>query len=112
MKAALKNVKSGSVTYSIKDTDIDGVHVTKDYYMGIQDKSIVTCEKDKITVLYNLIENMVDEDSAIITVITGEGVTEEEIEDITNTLGEKYGDLDIDIKEGGQPVYSFFVGVE
>ena len=112
MKAALKNVKSGSVTYSIKDTDIDGVHVTKDYYMGIQDKSIVTCEKDKITVLYNLIENMVDEDSAIITVITGEGVTEEEIEEITNTLGEKYGDLDIDIKEGGQPVYSFFVGVE
>ena len=112
MKAALKNVKSGSVTYSIKDTDIDGVHVTKDYYMGIQDKSIVTCEKDKITVLYNLIENMVDEDSAIITVITGEGVTEEEIEDITNTLGEKYSDLDIDIKEGGQPVYSFFVGVE
>ena len=63
-------------------------------------------------VLYNLIENMVDEDSAIITVITGEGVTEEEIENIQNALSEKYSDLDIDVKVGGQPVYSFFVGVE
>lgn len=112
MKAALKTVQSGSVTYAIKDTDIDGVHVTKHYYMGIKDKSIVVCEKDKFDTLYKLIASMVSEESAIITIIVGEDVSEEDSAKINSHLQKVHGDLDIDIKRGEQPVYSFLVGVE
>lgn len=112
MKDALSSVKSGSITYAIKDTDIDGMHVTKDYYMGIYDKNIVVCEKDKFTSLYKLIAAMVDEDSAIITLIVGEDVKEDEGEMIGEMLRKKYPDLDVDVRRGEQPVYSFIVGVE
>jgi DAK2 domain fusion protein YloV len=112
MKDALSSVKSGSITYAIKDTDIDGMHVTKDYYMGIYDKNIVVCEKDKFTSLYKLIAAMVDEDSAIITLIVGEDVKEDEGEMIGEMLRKKYPDLDVDVRRGDQPVYSFIVGVE
>lgn len=112
MKAALKNVVSGSVTYAIKDTDIEGVHVTKGYYMGFKNKSIIVCLKDKIEALYELVASMVDENSAILTVILGEDVTEGEESQLSEALFEKYPELEIDIKRGQQPVYSFLIGVE
>ena len=112
MKAALKNVVSGSVTYAIKDTDIEGVHVTKGYYMGFKNKSIIVCVKDKIEALYELVASMVNESSAILTVILGEDVTEGEESQLSEALFEKYPELEIDIKRGQQPVYSFLIGVE
>jgi len=112
MKAALKNVISGSVTYAIKDTDIEGIHVTKGFYMGFRNKTIVVCLNDKIEVLKQLIEMMVDENSAILTVILGEDITEGEEAQIGEYLVEKYAGLEVDIKRGEQPVYSFLVGVE
>lgn len=112
MKASLKNVTSGSVTYAIKDTDIEGIHVTKGYYMGFKNKSIVVCVKEKIEALYTLIETMVNEDTAILTVIVGEDISNQEEEQIVAELTEKYQDFDIDIKRGDQPIYSFLIGVE
>jgi len=112
MKAALKNVVSGSVTYAIKDTDIEGIHVTKGYYMGFRNKSIVVCVKDKIEALYGLVASMVDENSAILTIIVGEDVSDSEESQLSEVLFEKYPELEIDIKRGQQPVYSFLVGVE
>lgn len=113
MKNALKNVKSGSVTYSIKDTDIDGVHITKGFYMSMKDKNIVSCVKDKLEALYDLVDSLVKNDSSILTVIVGEDVSKEEEAKINDTLIDKYGDdIDIDVKRGNQPVYSFLVGVE
>jgi DAK2 domain fusion protein YloV len=113
MKAALKSVDSGSVTYAIKDTDIEGVHITKDYYMAMKDKKIVSCVKDKLTALYDLIDSMVKKDSAILTVLVGNDVSNDEQQKIDDELHAKYGDaFDIDIKRGDQPVYSFLVGVE
>ncbi|HAS55802.1 MAG TPA: hypothetical protein DCR94_00780 [Firmicutes bacterium] len=113
MKDALKNVKSGSVTYSIKDTDIDGVHITKGFYMSMKDKNIVSCVKDKLEALYDLIDSLIKNDSSILTVILGEDISKEEEAKINDTLMDKYGsDIDIDIKRGDQPVYSFLVGVE
>ena len=113
MKGALKTVKSGSVTYAIKDTDIDGVHITKDYYMAMQDKNIVSCVKDKMTALTDLVDSLVDDDASMVTVIVGKDVTSEEESKVADVLGEKYGDdLEIDVKRGDQPVYSFLVGIE
>jgi len=112
MKAALKNVVSGSVTYAIKDTDIEGIHVTKGHYMGFRNKSIIVCLQNKIEALYELVKAMVDENSAILTVILGEDITESEESKLSESLFEQYPELEIDIKRGQQPVYSFLVGVE
>ena len=113
MKGALKDVHSGSVTYAIKDTDIEGVHITKDYYMAMKDdKEIVTCVKDSLDALYALVDSLVDEDSSLLTVIMGEDVKEDLSGEIEEHLSSAHPDLDIDVRSGGQPVYSFLVGVE
>lgn len=112
MKDAIKHVKSGSVTYAIKDTTIDGVAVTKDYFMGISDKKIIACEKKPLTALYKLLNNMVKSDSYLITVLVGQDVKDEDIEIITTKLTKKYPDAELDVRRGDQPVYSFLVGVE
>lgn len=112
MKDAIMHIKSGSVTYAIKDTVIDGVTVIKDYFMGISDKKIIACEKRPLNALYKLLSNMVDDDSYLITVLVGEGVSDEDVETLTNKLSKKYPDAELDVRRGDQPVYSYLVGVE
>ena len=113
MKSALKNVKSGSVTYAIKDTDIEGVHVTKDYYMGMEDKKIISCVKDKIQALKDILAYLIDDSSSSLTVLIGKDVTEQEESEVTSFIEKKYGDkVEAMIHRGNQPVYSFLVGVE
>ena len=113
MKSALKDVKSGSVTYAIKDTDIDGVHVTKDYYMAMEDKKIVSCVKDKLQALMDLLDYFVSETVSSLILLIGKDVSEEEEEKINALVSEKLGDrVDAMITRGNQPVYSFLVGVE
>ncbi len=106
-------VKSGEVTYAIKDTTIDGVTVAKDHFMGITGKKIVCCHKHKINTLLDMLEKMVTSDSQIITILCGEDVTPDEKEKLTSEVEKRYGDaIDITIEDGKQPVYSFFVSVE
>ena len=113
MKAALKTVKSGSVTYAIKDTEIEGVHITKDYYMAMKDKAIVSCVKDKMEALTDLIESLLGHNAALLTVLVGADVTPEEEESVTALLNDRYGDdVEVDVKRGDQPVYSFLIGIE
>lgn len=113
MTSALDTVKTGQVTFSIKDTTVDGVQVYKDQFIGICGKSIVCCEKDKVKSALVLIEKMVDSLSSIITIIVGEDVTDPELAKIEEAVNEKYGsDFDIDIQKGLQPVYSFIISVE
>ncbi len=112
MKEALENVKTGQVTFAIKDTSIDGVAVVKDQFIGISGKTIVCCNENKVDAALTMLETMVDEMSSIISVYLGEDVTDEEAESIQGQIEEKYQDLDIDIKKGDQPVYSFIISVE
>ena len=114
IKGALKSVRSGSVTYAIKDTEIEGVHITKGFYMAMKDKNIVSCVKDKLEALFDLAESLLRRsESCLLTVYGGEDVTDEELSKVAESLNEKYGDeVDVDVKRGGQPVYSFLVGVE
>lgn len=113
MTSALDTVKTGQVTFAIKDTTVDGVQVYKDQFIGICGKAIVCCEKDKVDSALVLIEKMIDSFSSIITIIVGEDVTDEEYAKIEEAINEKYGsDFDIDIKKGEQPVYSFIISVE
>ena len=114
MKSALKTIRSGSVTYAIKDTEIEGVHITKGFYMAMKDKNIVSCVKDKLEALFDLSESLLRRgEPSIITVIAGEDITDEEASKAREVLEERYGDeIEVDVKRGGQPVYSFLVGVE
>lgn len=113
MEENVASVKSGEITYAIKDTTIDGVTVAKDHFMGITGKKIVCCHKHKINTLLDMLEKMVNDESQIITILTGEDVTPEELGKLTKLVHEKYEDrCDITIEEGKQPVYSFFVSVE
>ena len=112
MKAALKNVKSGEVTFAIRDTEFNGLKVKKDDFIGIYEKDIVVDNPNKLETLMTLLEKMVDEESSIITILVGQDVNEEEMNQVAAEIGEKFSDLDLDIRPGNQPVYSFLIGVE
>lgn len=112
MKSALKNVKSGEITYSIRDSEINGVKIKKGDYIGIFEKDIVCDNPNKVEAAISLVKKMVDDDSSLITVLVGEDVTEEESNTFKHKLEELYVELDFDFRKGNQPVYSFLVGVE
>ena len=112
MKSALKNVKSGEVTFSIRDSEIGGVHVKKDDFIGICEKEIIVDSPSKVEATKTLIDTMVDEDVSLLTILVGEDVSKEEKDEIRDYISSKYSDVDLDLRDGGQPVYSFLIGAE
>lgn len=111
MQDAIAHVKSGSITYSIKDTVVDGIEIAAGDYMSLMEHDIIYTNKDKIKATEVLLVNMCDDDTEIITILKGEDATEEEVAALEAFIEEKY-DVDVDIEDGGQPVYSFIIGVE
>lgn len=114
MTEALGNVLSGSITYAIKDTDIDGVHITKDYYMAMKDdKEILACVKNKKEALLVLLDDFASNgEKAMFTVLLGKDITKEEEESLSEELPKRYPSVDFLIRRGDQNVYSFLVGAE
>ena len=113
MSAAIESVKSGEITFAVRNTNVDGVKVKKDDYIGIYDKNLVTDQASKIDATINLLDKMIDEDeNSVITILVGQDVSSEEKEKVVNYINEKYPDFDLDIRDGKQPVYSFLIGVE
>ncbi|WP_270582961.1 DAK2 domain-containing protein [Bacillus smithii] len=112
MAEAMAHVKTGQITYAVRDTAIDGVSIAKNDFMGILDGKIVTTSKDKMEAAIHLIENMVEEDSEIITIFYGEDVSKEETEELVAFIEEKYEDLEIEVHNGKQPLYSFIISIE
>lgn len=112
MTEALKNVKTGQVTFSIRDTKVDGVDVKKDDFMGILDKKIILSLPSKLEAAEKLLDKMVDDMSSLITVFVGEDVTSKEKEEFISYIEKKYPDLELDVKNGQQPVYSFILSIE
>ena len=112
MRLSLKNVKSGEVTFSIRDCELNGIRIKKDDFIGIFEKEIVVGTQDKFTALEKLVDKMVDDESAILTIFLGEDVKREDFVSTKKSIEEKYPDLNIDIKDGKQNVYSFLISVE
>ena len=112
MTDAISRIKSGSVTNAIKDTSIDGVDIKKDEFMSILDKTIIDCKPDKVDALYRLFDEMIDEDSYLLTLLIGQDVTNEEEEMIRKHIEETYPEIETEIRRGDQPVYFFLLGVE
>lgn len=111
MNDAIENVKSGEVTYAIKDTTYDGLEIKKDEYMGILGKAIVVSNPDCMDATKRLLDKMLDEDSELVTLIYGDTATKEQAEEISEYI-EENSDAEVEIHEGNQPVYSFIIGVE
>lgn len=111
MQEAIDHVKSGEVTYAIKDTTYEGLEIKKDEYMGIFGKAIVVSDPDMMTSTKALLDKMLDEDSELVTLIYGDTATLEQAEEIAEYI-EDTSDAEVEIHEGNQPVYSFIIGVE
>jgi len=111
MKEAIANVKTGQVTFAIKDTNIDGVDIKANQYMALCEKEITACVPTKIEALKETLNQLVDDDSEIITLIYGEDVTAEEVSEIEAYIENTY-EAELECVNGKQPVYSFIVSVE
>ena len=112
MTAELAYVKSGQITNAIRDTEIDGVEIKTDDFMGIVDGKIVLSQPERKEAVLATLRKMIDEDSEIITLIYGEGTELAECEEISATIAEEYSDIEVEIQEGNQPVYSYLMSVE
>lgn len=111
MSEAIDHVKTGSITYAVKDTTIDGREIHSGDFMSIFEKDIVYTSRDKVDATENLIKQMCDEDAEIVTLIKGAEATDEECETVKQYIEDNF-EVDVDLQDGGQPVYSFFIGVE
>lgn len=112
MSEAMTTIKTGQVTYAIKDTTVEGIEVKKDQFMALNGKKIEYVSDDKFDTAIKLIEMMIDDLTSIVTVLIGEDVSKEDAEEIEEVLTEKYDEIEFDFFEGNQPVYSFIIGVE
>ncbi|MFP3884185.1 DAK2 domain-containing protein [Priestia filamentosa] len=112
MTSALENVKSGQVTYAVRDTTIDGIEVKKDDFIGISEGKIVTKAHSSLEALQLLLAKMIDEDDEIVTVLYGADVNEEDIKKLEQHVTENFEDAEFEIHEGKQPVYHYIVAVE
>lgn len=112
MLEEIKNVKTGQVTYAVRDTHIDDKEIHEGDIMGIGDSGILAVGKDLEETTKELIANLVDEDSELISIYYGEEVSEEDAEKFTEEITELYPDIDVDIQFGGQPIYYYVLAVE
>ena len=112
MLEEIKNVKTGQMTYAVRDTHIDDKEIHEGDIMGIGDSGILAVGKDLEETTKELIANLVDEDSELISIYYGEEVSEEEAEKFAGEIEELYPDVDVDIQFGGQPIYYYVLAVE
>jgi hypothetical protein len=112
MNAALEHVKTGQVTYAVRDTSIDGVEIKKGQHMGINSGKINLASDSKSETLESLIVNMLDDESEIVTIIIGDEGSEDEVAPIIEKLEDTYDEVEFEVHDGQQPVYSYLVSVE
>src|SRR5699024_8183212 len=99
-------------TNAVRDTEINGVKITKDDFMGIIDGDIVLSKDDRKEATIETLKQMLNDDSEIVTIILGDGVPQEEAEEIASVIEADYSDVEVEIHEGKQPVYPYFLSVE
>nr|WP_275695455.1 DAK2 domain-containing protein [Fredinandcohnia sp. SECRCQ15] len=112
MKDSLSHVKTGQITYAVRDTNIDGIDIEKDDFMGLADGKIVITDKDKLHAAKELLTNLIAEDDEIITVIYGEDASKNEVDSLVAFLEEKYEDVEVEVHDGKQPLYAFIFSIE
>lgn len=112
MASASKGVKSGSVTFAVRDTSIDGIEIKKDDFMGISEGKIVISDKSMQRVTEELAKKLIDEDSEIVTILFGEDVTSADAEKLGAFIESLNEDIEVEIHDGKQPLYPYIISVE
>ena len=112
MQEVLSTVSTLEVTHAVRDTNIEGVEIKKDQFMGIKDGKIVVSDLSLNTVLEELLDKSLDEDKEIVTLYLGEDSTDEYTDFLEELLENKYPDVEVELIESGQPVYPYIIGVE
>lgn len=112
MTAALADVVSGSVTTAVRDTTIDGLEIHENDNLGMVDGKIVVSNPDMLTTLNETFSNMLDADSEIVTIYIGEDGSEDLANELAQDITEKFEDVEVEIHNGGQPVYPYLFSVE
>lgn len=112
MIAEIENVKTGQVTYAVRDTEIDGKTIKQNDFMGIGDKGILSVGTDLRATTLEMVDAMVDEDSAIVSIYFGSNSDEDSANELAAAIEEKYPDVEVEVNDGGQPIYYYVISVE
>jgi len=112
MEEEITLVKTGQVTYAVRDTVIDDKEIRQDDYMGIGDKSILSVGTDLEATTLDMVSQLVDEDSAIVTIYYGQDMTEDDANAIAAQIEENHPDVEVEVQFGGQPIYYYLISVE
>ncbi|MCR5785880.1 MAG: DAK2 domain-containing protein [Eubacterium sp.] len=112
MLEAISVVKTGQLTYAVRNTTIDGMEINEGDYMAVGDKSILAVGKDIRQVICDMMDEMVDDDSEIISIYYGDEVNEDDASSVEKMISEKYPECEVELHEGGQPIYYYVISVE
>lgn len=112
MLSAIQQVKSGQVTFSVRDTHIDGKDIKKGDFMGILNGTIIGTSENQLSAAKMLLSEMIGEDDEIVTILYGEDASQEEAEQLEAFLSEKYEEIEVEIHNGKQPLYSYIVSAD
>ena len=112
MMQEIKKVKTGQVTYAVRDTVIDDKEITKGDYMGIGDQGILTVGRNMVDVTESMVADLVDEESELISIYYGCDVEEADAEALCEDIEKAYPSCDVELQYGGQPIYYYVVSVE
>ena len=112
MSKAISKVGSGELTYSIRDTELNGVKIQVDDFIAIANGNIVAADKDKTLVAKSLLQSLINDDSEIVTIFYGNEGSKEEAEELAQYCDELLPDIDVEIIDGKQDIYSYIISVE
>ena len=112
MSSEISTVKTGQVTYAVRDTVIDDKEIKQDDFMGIGDAGILSVGQNLEPTVMDMMKQLVDEDSAIVSIYYGEDTKEEDANALGEKIGEAFPDVEIEVHYGGQPIYYYVISVE
>jgi dihydroxyacetone kinase-like predicted kinase len=112
MSDVVSDVNSGEITYAVRDTTVNGVEIKKDDYIGIYNNKIAVSTNTRLKTTKNLLKQMITDEAEIVTIFFGQDVSEKEVEKIAEYIENIAPDVDVDIIDGKQDIYSYIIAVE
>ncbi|MBU5594598.1 DAK2 domain-containing protein [Amphibacillus sp. MSJ-3] len=112
MSEACQHVKTGQITYAVRDTQIDGLAIENGNFMGLLDGKIKATDPDKFMATKKLLSELIDQDDEIITILQGEDVTDQEVNELAEYIEQEFEEVEVEIHKGNQPIYAYIFSVE
>ena len=112
MTSEMGRIHTGQITYAVRNTNIDGMEIHEGDIMGIGDAGILAVGKERLQVAEDMVADMIDEEAEIISVYYGVDVSEADAEALSDALAEKYPECEVELNQGGQPIYYYLISVE